>query len=595
MVIHDGQKVGLTGANGAGKSTLLALAAERLSADAGEVRRSGGQVIAEVAQDMEASDQVVAEYVLDGDAHLRYLQEELQQAEQHDHGERIGLLYAELESIDGFAAEARVGKILSGLGVSAADQHRRLHELSGGLRRRAALARALMCRSTLLLLDEPTNHLDMDAVIWLEGWLQRYPGTLVLVAHDRDFLDQVAGSIAHLENGQLQLYNGNYSAFETQRAEALSQQQALRSRQMRERAHMEKFVERFRYKASKARQAQSRLKALQRMPSIASAHADSQFSFKVPDPERLPNPLLDLEGVTAGYGDITILTAVQLRLQAGQRIGILGRNGAGKSTLVRLLAGELAPQSGRYQDSADLNIGYFAQHQLEQLRADEGAFRQMARQAPLLSEQQVRNILGGFGFPGDLAFTPVAHLSGGERARLALALVLQTKPNLLLLDEPTNHLDLEMRYALTLALQDYQGGLLVVSHDRHLLRNVVDELWLVADGRVEPYSDDLDAYVNWLKRTRREDKAPERQDVCVPKVQAEKRKLSYKERRELEQLPDHVERLEGEQYDLQKQLADPLHYKSHSAAVTSALSQRLQELEEELQQRYERWAELESL
>ncbi len=593
FVIHGGQNVGLTGANGAGKSTLLALAAGHLAADTGDVRRAGGQVIAEVAQDIDVTSQVVIEFVLDGDQRLRHLQSDLEDAEKHNQGERIGTLFAELEAIDGFSAQARAARILSGLGVDEADQHRPLRELSGGQRRRAALAKALMCPSTLLLLDEPTNHLDLDAVIWLESWLQRYTGTLVLVAHDRDFLDQVATTILHLEHACGQLYNGNYSAFEVQRSEALAHQESLRVRQQRQRQHMEKYVERFRYQATKARQAQSRLKALERLPTIADAHVDSQFEFSLPEPESLPNPLLNVEDASVGYSAQPILTGLRMRLQVGQRIGILGRNGAGKSTLVRMLAGELPLLTGQFQAAADLRTGYFAQHQLEQLNPQENAYTHLARIAPTLGEKQLRSTLGGFGFSGDQAFTLVTHLSGGERARLALALVLQQKPNLLLLDEPTNHLDLEMRHALTVALQDYKGALLVVSHDRSLLRNVVDELWLVADGNSTIYAGDLDDYVLWLKQSRR--KSQNSQATTEAVVQAKPntvRKLNYKERQELNALPDLVERLEEEQSELQMQLADPEFYKTAVVEKTTQLNQRLIEIELKLQQQYERWTEL---
>ncbi len=595
FVIHAGQKVGLTGANGAGKSTLLALAAGHLSADAGDISRSGGQVVAEVAQDIVATRRTVRDYVLDGDQRLRQLQSELDQAQKLDQGERIGALYAEFEAISGFTAEARAARILSGLGVADSDQQRSLLELSGGLRRRAVLARALMCPSNLLLLDEPTNHLDLDAVIWLEGWLQRYSGTLLLVAHDRDFLDQVAGAILNLEHGAGQLYSGNYSAFEVQRSEMLAHQQATYVRQQRTREHMQKFVERFRYKATKARQAQSRLKALERMPNIALAHVDSPFKFTLPEPARLPNPLLDIENVSIAYDTTPVLSEVQLRLQPGQRIGVLGRNGAGKSTLVQMLAGALPVNTGRYQAAPDVSIGYFAQHQLEQLHADDNAYIHLARLAPELGEKQLRTLLGGFGFSGDQAFTPVEHLSGGERARLALALVLQLKPNLLLLDEPTNHLDLEMRHALTLALQEFKGALLVVSHDRHLLRNVVDELWLVTAGGVGPYEGDLDDYVRWLKQNRREarEAPPASAQVEVSKPDT-KRKLSNKEQRELAALPDQVESLEAEQLSLQSRLSDPEFYKSAAPDETADLNLRLNQIERDLQQRYDRWSELDA-
>ena len=503
LLVHPGQRLGVTGANGSGKSTLFALILDEIQPDEGRFSRPGDWVVAHVAQETPSDARAAIEYVLDGDSELRAIQGALAEAEQRDDGPGLADLHLRLEHVGGYSARARAARLLDGLGFQPGEEERAVDSFSGGWRMRLNLAQALMCRSDLLLLDEPTNHLDLDAVIWLEGWLKSYPGTLLLISHDRDFLDSVTSHIAHIEQERVTLYPGNYSAFERIRAERLAGQQAMYERQQREIAHMHQFVERFRAKATKARQAQSRLKALERMELIAPAHIDTPFRFEFLQPEKAPNPLLRLETASAGYGDRTVLQGVDLTLGPGDRIGLLGRNGAGKSTLIKVLAGEVSVQSGERVTAQDLKVGYFAQHQLDQLHPEHSPLEHLKQIDPESSEQSLRNYVGGFGFSGERADMPVAPFSGGEKSRLVLALLIRRRPNLLLLDEPTNHLDLEMRQALTEALQEYAGAMVIVSHDRHLLRTSVDQLLLVDGGRTDEFNGDLDDYPRWLTEQQR--------------------------------------------------------------------------------------------
>lgn len=491
-------RVGIAGANGCGKSSLLAAIRGDIEPDAGDIILPNQLLMASVGQETPAVDTRCINYVLEGDKELQSLQAALSHALEHGDSRHIAEINTRLEAIDAYTATARASRILSGLGFSSDTLDRPVRSFSGGWRMRLNLAQALVCRSELLLLDEPTNHLDLDAIIWLETWLRSYPGTLLLVSHDRDFLDSITDHILHIENGRATLYSGNYSRFELLRAQALARQHALFERQQREIAHVRSFVERFRAKATKARQAQSRIKALERLEAITLAHVDMPFNFEFRVPTSLPNPLLQLEKGRIGYGQTIVVDAINLSLEPGNRIGLLGPNGAGKSTLMKALAGELALSSGIRSPAAALKIGYFAQHQLEQLDDDRSPLSHVRELDPRAQEQSLRDYLGAFGFSGDAATQPIAPLSGGEKARLVLALVTYSKPNLLLLDEPTNHLDLEMRQALTLALQDFTGCMVIVSHDRHLLRTVADELWLVAKGRVQPFEGDLDDYAQWL-------------------------------------------------------------------------------------------------
>ncbi len=504
FTLFRGEKVGITGANGSGKSSLLALVSGELHAESGDFSRPAGLRIASVAQETPAVPQSALDYVLDGDIELREVERAIATSTDVHDGTALAELHARYEALDGYAARSRGGQLLAGVGFASADLERPVASFSGGWRMRLNLARALMRRSDLLLLDEPTNHLDLDAVIWLETWLAAYRGTLLLIAHDREFLDRIVSRIVHIEREAVRAYAGNYSAFESQRAADLALTQALYEKQQREIRHVMQFVERFRAKQSKARQAQSRLRLLERMERIAPAHVDTPFEFAFLPPEKLPRPLLRIEGQSVSFGERRVLEDVDVVLMPGDRIATLGRNGAGKSTLMKLLAGAISAHDGRREQAADLRVGYFAQHQLEQLEDGATPFEHLRRHGgPVMEaapEQVLRDHLGGFGFRGDRAFEPVGPFSGGERARLVLALLVAQRPNLLLLDEPTNHLDLEMRHALGMALQEYSGALIVVAHDRHLIRSVADSLWLVADGRVAPFDGDLDDYARLLSQ-----------------------------------------------------------------------------------------------
>jgi ATP-binding cassette subfamily F protein 3 len=504
VTVHAGWKLGVVGRNGTGKSSLFALLTGEIAPDAGEVSMPKNLAIATVAQETPATPQAALDYALDGDVELRAVETELLKAEAAHDGARIALLHERLHAIDGYAARARAARLLHGLGFSAAEQLHPVSSFSGGWRMRLNLARALMRRSDLLLLDEPTNHLDLDTVVWLQGWLEDYRGTLLTISHDREFLDAVTTHTLHLAESTATLYVGNYSQFEKLRAAKLAQQAALAASQARQIAHLRAFVDRFRAKASKATQAQSRLKMIERIERVAPAHAEAEFDFEFPTPERMPHPLLKLDNAAAGYGEREVWSGVNLTLEPGDRVGLVGPNGAGKSTLVRVLAGELAPRGGRMMRDPYLTVGYFAQHQLEQLVPTLSALAHVQRLDPSASESAVRDFLGGFNFRGDRVFEPVAPFSGGEKARLALALVVYRKPNLLLLDEPTNHLDLDLRFALEMALQSFPGALVLVSHDRHLVGSTCDELVRVADGHVVRFDGDLDDYARWLTQRERD-------------------------------------------------------------------------------------------
>jgi ATP-binding cassette, subfamily F, member 3 len=571
LQIHPGQKVGVTGANGSGKSSLFSLILGEIGPDAGDVRLPADWVIGHVAQEMPSDARACIEYVLDGDAELRQVERRLAAAEASGDGAELARLHGLYEQLGGYTARSRAGKLLHGLGFTAADEARPVIEFSGGWRARLNLARALMCRSSLLLLDEPTNHLDLDAVIWLEEWLRAYPGTLLLVSHDRDFLDAVVGHILHLERRQATFWSGNYSAFERQRAERLAQQQASYEKQQRDIAHMRAFVDRFRAKASKARQAQSRLKALERMEAILPAHVDSPFRFSLIKPAKTPNPLLRLENAAAGYGATRVLEDVNLSLAPGDRVGLLGHNGAGKSTLIRLMAGELEVLEGERLAARDLCVGYFAQHQLEQLDPKASPLEHLLAIDPDAKEAGLRTFLGGFGFSGDSALAPTAPFSGGEKSRLALALLVYRRPNLLLLDEPTNHLDLEMRQALAYALQEFTGAMVLVSHDRHLLRVATDELLLVDGGRVTRFGGSLDDYPAWLAGRYREADAPAQAASAgsagplrkrLRRQEAERRQAAAPLRRRIERAEAELARLQRRKAKLAERLADSSLYAS---------------------------------
>lgn len=583
FTIHKGQKVGFTGSNGAGKSSLFALVKNELHLDEGEFTIPPNLAIAHVSQEMPATESAAIDYIIDGDAELRRLQQQLAQAEQKDDGLKQAELHTALEIIGGYTAQARAARLMNGLGFTADQEQNTVSSFSGGWRMRLNLAQALMCRSDVLLLDEPTNHLDLDAVIWLQDWLCRYDGTLLLISHDRDFLDTITDHIVNIEQGKAEIYAGNYSAFERMRAEKLAQQQSAFTKQQREIAHIQSFVDRFKAQATKARQAQSRIKALERMELIAMAHVDSPFDFSFPAPLKMPSPLLTLDKVDIGYGEKCIIKQAGLTISAGDRIGLLGPNGAGKSSLIKVLAGDMLPLLGTRREAQDLKIGYFAQHQLEQLRLDESPLWHVQQLDKTATEKDLRNFLGGFDFRGDKVSEAVRPFSGGEKARLVLALLVYQNPNLLLLDEPTNHLDLEMRHALSVALQDFQGAMVVVSHDRHLLRTVTDQLLLVSGGKVQAFDGDLDDYRAWLTEQKKaEEKPVEAGDANVSRK--DQRKSNAENRRKykplydtLKKAEDAVEKFHAEQKQLEDQLADAAIYEDNEKArLRQVLDRKIQ-------------------
>ena len=587
LTVHPGHRVGLIGANGSGKSSLFALLRGELLAESGEVALPPSWVVSRVARETPPVEVAAIDYVLDGDIELRAVERALAAAERDPHadGERVAELHLRYETIDGYSARARAAILLSGLGFPMSRHSDAVARFSGGWRMRLNLAQALMRRSDLLLLDEPTNHLDLDAVLWLEDWLKRYPGTLLLITHDRDVLDAVVTTIAHLDAQKIRTYTGNYAAFERERAQSLAQQQASYVKQQRQITHLRSYIDRFRAKATKAKQAQSRIKTLERMEMIAAAHVDSPFSFAFAATDIHSRQLIKLDHATLRYGERTILADVDWAMLAGARIGLLGPNGAGKSTLLRAIAGELAPVAGTRLPANGLNIGYFAQHQVEQLRVDQSALWHLQRLEPGTRDQELRDFLGGFDFRGDRVSAKVDEFSGGEKARLTLALLTRQRPNLLLLDEPTNHLDIEMREALTEALQDYDGGLIVVAHDRHLLRATTDELWLVADGAVKPFDGDLDDYRQWVLEQRGRELNAD--GVSVPgtdrraqkRAEAEARQKRSDARRPLQQkltrVESEIDALTGERRVLDAWLASPEAYvEEHKARLKTAVARQ---------------------
>ena len=559
-------------------------------------------------------------------APLRAIERDIAAAEARDAGEKLGELYAHYAAAGGYDARSRAGRLMHGLGFATEDETRAVREFSGGWRVRLNVAKALMCRSDLLLLDEPTNHLDLDAILWLEQWLRDYPGTLLLIAHDREFLDRVIDRVVNIEHGKARAYRGNYSQFEDQRAAEMAEHASMFARQQREIKHMESFVERFRAQATKARQAQSRIKALERMQRIAPAHVDSPFQFAFAPPDKLPKPLLALEKQSAGYDGRTILQNINLTLAPGDRIGLLGRNGAGKSTYMKLLSGELAGMSGTRTEARDLRIGYFAQHQLEQISASDSPLTNLKRfgaaRAARATEQELRDYLGSFGFRGERVFEPIAPLSGGEKARLVLALVAYLRPNLMLLDEPTNHLDLEMRQALTVALQEYDGAVVLVSHDRHLLRTVANELYVVHDGRAETFDGDLDDYARWLTETesasaasagkktasdrsatstRADDAAIQDRAADKPESAEERRQRRREEaerrnrltplRAAIDKCEKELERLAKQQAEIQAELESPEIYAESAKERLRKLTEQQGRLSSEVEQVEAQWME----
>ena len=591
-LVHPGEKAGLVGANGSGKSTLFALLRGELHPDGGDVGIPAAWRVAHVAQETPAVEKSALEYVLDGDTRLREVEMRIAAAQLAGDGHAEAEAHIAFADADGYTAPSRASAMLLGLGFTSSEIEQPVASFSGGWRMRLNLAQALMCPSDLLLLDEPTNHLDLDAIVWVEDWLRRYPGTLLVISHDREFLDGICGVTLHLEHRSIRRYTGNYSAFEAMRAERMVLEQAAYERQQREVAHLQSFVDRFRYKASKARQAQSRIKMLEKMEILAPVHVTSPFSFEFREPDAAPSPMMTLDHVDCGYrlenGERRILGGLSQSILNGQRIGLLGANGQGKSTLVKTLAGTLAPLSGRVSQGKGLVIGYFAQHQLETLREDRSPLQHLAAIAPRTREQDLRDFLGSFNFRGEMAMAPVGPFSGGEKARLALALIIWQKPNLLLLDEPTNHLDLEMREALTVALAQFEGTLILVSHDRHLLRATADEFMVVAQGTLQPFDGDLDDYRVWLLQ-----QAAQRRAALTPDTSAvltgnrkEQRRVEAQERqrlaelrkplqKEITALEKQMEKLSTEKSRLDALLAGEDIYKdANKALLTTSLREQ---------------------
>lgn len=602
--VYAGQRVGITGRNGTGKSSLFAMIQGEISADVGDVSLPANISISHVRQDTPALAQSALDYVLDGDVPWRKLSWDLEQAEVSGDADALGRLHENMHAIDGYTAPARAGQLLHGLGFAARDEQRPVSDFSGGWRMRLNLAQALMCRSDLLLLDEPTNHLDLDAVVWLQDHLAAYRGTLLMISHDRDFLDAVCSHILHLERQAATLFTGNYSSSESQRAAQLLQQAAQYKAQQRKAAQLQSFVDRFRAKATKARQAQSRVKQLEKMQLVAPAHWADPFSFEFAEPQRLPAPLLRFDDVNVGYGETAVLTGVNLSLAPGDRVALLGRNGAGKSTLMRSIAGTQPTLAGgrEHRDRA-LKVGYFAQHQVDSLDAGSSAVAHLesldrARGVELAREQVLRDFLGGFDFHGDRVFEPVGPFSGGEKARLALALLVWQQPNLLLLDEPSNHLDLDMRHALELALQGFSGAVVVVSHDRHLLASCADQLLMVADGRCTEFAGDLDDYANLLRQRLKADTGASETLAKQPRQsQKDARRSAAQARAEQKPLRDKIRAAEKSMHNLETKLAkleqalaDPaLYVERPEQAAELAREQGL--LQKQLEEAEQSWLE----
>ena len=605
--VFPGHKVALIGSNGCGKSSLFALLRHELTLDAGDCTIPADWKIVSVAQETPSTDRKAIDYVIDGDKRLRQLQHLLAQAERAEDGVAIAQAHGQLEQAGAYDVEARAATILSGLGFTNQQLDAPVSDFSGGWRMRLNLAQALLCPSDLLLLDEPTNHLDLDAVIWLEKWLQRYAGTLLLISHDKAFIDNTVAQIISVEQQKLVTYTGNYSAYETQRAERLRLQNLEFEKQQQKVAHLNAFITRFKAKASKAKQAQSRIKQLEKMETLMPAHAASPFSFSFAPPSALPNPLVNMEHVQLGYGEHIVLEQVKLNLVPGSRIGLLGRNGQGKSTLIKLLAGVHSPMQGMFDTAKGLKIGYFAQHQLETLDPSATPILHLQRLDEKATEQQLRDYLGGFGFNGDEALSEVAPMSGGEKARLVLALIVYQKPNLLLLDEPTNHLDLEMRHALNVALQGFEGAMVLVSHDRFLLTSVCEDFYLVDSGQVDTFNGDLDDYRDWILKQQAQDKAKANSDAKAannePSEQKE-RKIDRKEekRREAEfrkqiapfkkALEKHEKALDkctGRLAEVEALLADSTLYSDDNKADLMALLDEQASIKQQLEEHEMAW------
>lgn len=590
--LHAGQRIAIIGANGTGKTSLFSLLLGKIEADAGELYIPKHLTLAHVAQETPALTQSALDFTLDGDTRLREIERDIRQAELDNDGEQIAHLYADYGHIDGYTANARASSLLAGLGFANDEHNQAVNSFSGGWRMRLNLAQALMAPSDVLLLDEPTNHLDLDAILWLEQWLHNYPGTLLLISHDQEFIDKLATHIVHLDNKKLDLYTGNYTDFERIRAEKLSLQQAMHEKQVRQKEHMQKFVDRFRYTASKARQAQSRLKAIEKMEIIASAQVDRPFNFSFPTPKKLPNPLLYLRDAEIGYNNTPILKDVNITLTPNMRLGLLGPNGAGKSTLIKAIAGEIALLSGNKQRSDDLQLGYFAQHQVDHLRNDRSPIDHLRAIDSKTSDQDFRNHLGQYNFRSDMAFDPINHFSGGEKARLALALIIWQKPNVLLLDEPTNHLDIDMRQALCEALQTFEGALVVVSHDRYLLRTTCDELVIVHGKKVHDFDGDLEDYARWLLQ--REKKIAEKKATIVTPKQsaATTRQALAPLLKKIKELESQIAQYQDKLSELEHSLLDTKLYEDKNKITLQKTIKEQAKLNVSLEKAEEEWLQL---
>jgi ATP-binding cassette subfamily F protein 3 len=601
--LHDGEKVGLIGDNGSGKTSLLAMLLGNIHPDQGDIHLPGGMRLSHVAQETPNNERTALDHVLDGDTEYRKIEFGLDSVD-NAHDETSAGLFTRMQDIDGYSAPARGAKLLSGLGFKPELHGQPTRTFSGGWRVRLNLAQALMCPSDLLLLDEPTNHLDLDAIVWLEEWLKRYPGTVVLISHDREFVDASCKRILHIENQRIRSYSGNYSAFERQRAERLANEQSMRAKQQRKISHMEGFIERFRYKASKAKQAQSRIKALEKMKLIAPAHIGSPFNFEFKPCERVSDPILKLDHIDAGYNGKAVLHDVNLSVTRGDRIGLLGANGAGKSTLIKVLADEIPTMSGTRLATRHLRIGYFAQHQLEQLDPAISPMQQFQTRHTKATTQELRKFLGGFDFKGERVNEPIGPFSGGEKARLALALLIYDAPNVLLLDEPTNHLDMEMRHALSMAMQSFEGAIILVSHDRSLINNVTDRLLLIHSGKVEIFNGDMESYLRVLKQNNSGTDVDQNRTADIENGKRENTKQNKKLRRQIlaqhrEQLKpkrDLIRKLEKDIKSLQDNidslnsiLSDPQTYETESTANLSRMMQKKSGLEDQLKKMENRW------
>jgi len=611
MQLHPGWKIGLTGVNGAGKSTLFSALLGGMESDSGSLTRPNIWTVAHMAQEIKALDMKAIDFVLSGDEEYWLIQDKLNHSEDLSNDE-LAHLYSRFEEIHGYTAASKASQLMAGLGFFEHQSELLVSSFSGGWRMRLNLARTLMSRSDLLLLDEPTNHLDLDAILWLEDWLKAYEGTLILISHDRDFLDAITDHILHIENQVLTLYTGNYSTFETTRAERLAQQQQAFEKQQEAKAHLQKFIDRFKAKATKARQAQSRIKQLERMQELAPAHVDNPFTFSFREPSKMSSPLLTLEHADIGYGDKLIVTNVNLQITPSSRIGLLGMNGAGKSTLIKSLVGDLPLIQGLRKDSELLNIGYFAQHQMDALDGNASPMLQLSRIAdPKISEAALRSFLGSFGFSGERMDTPSESFSGGERARLALALIVWLRPNVLILDEPTNHLDLDMRHALTMALQDFEGAVVLVSHERQLIASVCDELILVHAGQSKEFDGDLQDYATWLRQARidmikngQQPSAPVQSQVVEKpsiskldkeaqrKEAARQRELSRPIRKNIEKIESQIGKIQPRLVEIEALLADSPLYEANRKEDLLKLMNEQTELKVKLEQAEEKMLEL---